>query len=236
VNKYQPIFVIAALFAVSTPGHARTRYVVSIDVPKAKPFVHTLRGRTIPDQLWNNPCAATMWGEARNQPDAGRRAVCHVLRNRVKAHRKAWGFTVRQAAFKRKQFSWLNKNDPGLDNFKAMLNKPKNHPDRILWEHLKDLSDDLGKDNTGGATSYVTNDCNAYWLYSKQVIGVMFDHTFFRDKTKAEWKAYYRDKAANAKLAKARKIAHKANRASKSKSVKPKFVIKHSVKITSHKR
>ena len=230
--------IAASIMIAAAPGYSRPKpYSISIELPEVHYITDKFRcskkskrmctgRRIIPNELWNNPRAGTMYGEASNQPDAGIRAVGHVVNNRVRAQRKAWGLTTRQVAFKRKQFSWLNRSDPGLKRFKAMLAKPMSDPDRQKWEHIKYLSDHLGSDNTSGATSYTTNDWNTYWKYSMTVVGVMFDHTFFRPKTKAEWVSYRRDQAANAKLAKARKIAHKANRTKKSVH----FVVKHSVK------
>ena len=54
--------------------------------------------------------AATIWGEARGEPTAGRLAVASVIRNRLLAQR--WGTTYRAVCLAPKQFSCWNVGDP----------------------------------------------------------------------------------------------------------------------------
>lgn len=226
-------------------AHASERYEVIVPIPSRVTVkhqvhhrpVHHIRAtdpRSIPDELWFNPLAGTIWGEARNQPLDGRRAVGHVVMNRVKADRDAWGHGIIGVCHKRKQFSWLNISDPGLAAFKVMLTKPMTDPERIAWEQSKVLAKRIASgqdhDNTHGATTYRTNNIHAYWDYSMTVVGVMYDHTFFRDKTPAEWKSYRADQRANARLKKNRRIARKANR----HHHKVQHTMKHKVSIKPH--
>jgi N-acetylmuramoyl-L-alanine amidase len=61
----------------------------------------------------------TLFGEARNQGEAGIRAVAHAIRNRVKAGRPtAFGEGYRGVCLKRKQFSCWN---PGADRNHLLL-------------------------------------------------------------------------------------------------------------------
>ncbi len=54
--------------------------------------------------------ARTLWQEARGEPDIGRRAVAHVLANRLK--RGTWGTTLAEVCLYPFAFSGWNPRDP----------------------------------------------------------------------------------------------------------------------------
>lgn len=56
--------------------------------------------------------AATIFGEARNEPENGKWAVGHVILNRAKANKAHWGKGISGVCRQRLQFSCWNKNDP----------------------------------------------------------------------------------------------------------------------------
>lgn len=54
--------------------------------------------------------ARTLWAEARGEPEAGQRAVAHVIVNRLRSNR--WGPTLASVCVWPFQFSSWNDNDP----------------------------------------------------------------------------------------------------------------------------
>lgn len=101
--------------------------------------------------------ARTLWQETRGEPDEGRRAVAHVIWNRVKSGR--WGKTLGAVCLYHAQFSgWLSPKDP---NFQASCNLADNDP---LLQHLVQIlvQTEAEPDITNGAMWYVAD-----WLNPK---------------------------------------------------------------------
>lgn len=93
--------------------------------------------------------ARTIWGEARGEPEAGQRAIAHVLINRVRSRK--WGPTLLSVCHWPWQFSCWNPNDP---NCKKLLIIPGNDP--LLLKFVEFIEDaELGEpDLTKGALYY----------------------------------------------------------------------------------
>jgi hypothetical protein len=193
---------------------AASTYKITINVPDAKPCHCRVRGPVSREQL-RFPLAATIWGEARNQPLNGQRAVGHVIMNRIRADKKRYGHGLRGVTWKRKQFSCWNAGDPNRAAFIAMMRLPVDSPQRRQWNEIKALAKRVysGQDanNIGSATYYHTVAIKAYWRNDMTVVGVMYDHIFYRPKTKAEAASYAREMKANKLLTRARRIARRAN-------------------------
>ncbi len=221
---------LSITFALATcaqvaPAH-RTNHI-SIEIPKAKPYkwaYHVPKGKLAKSQL-SYPMAATIWGEARNQPIQGQRAVGHVIMNRIHARKYArFGKGLRGVVWKRKHFSCWNQGDPNREAFLRMIALPDSDPQKQQWYAIRKLAADIyagrDKDNTGGATYYATTAITPYWRNDMTVVGIMYDHVFFRPKTAEEWRTYRRDMKANAQLERNRRIAREANAKSRTKGVK----------------
>jgi spore germination cell wall hydrolase CwlJ-like protein len=172
-------------------------------------------------EMMTAPLAATTWMEARNQSPDAQRAVMHVIMNRVALDKDRFGHGILGVVGKRKQYSCLNVYkdghlEPNRIAFFEMLDKPESNIEKKIWRRLQRMSLEVGsgrdRDNTGGATFYATQSSNPYWRYDMTVIGQVGDHVFFRPKTAHEAKEYARDMAANARLAKARRTARRANK------------------------
>ena len=231
-----PSTIVAAFLVSYSPGQAGAtvvRYSISQDVPppvRIRPRPETgYRGPVSPEMV-RFPLATTMWMEARNQPVSGQLAVAFVIKNRVAADKKRWGHGLLGVVTKYKQFSCHNyfhgRIDTNRKAFFAMLRQPENSRAKRQWRQIQRRAKAvwLGqvKDPSHGATFYATVSSNPYWRYDMTVVGQIGDHVMFRPQTAAEHKAYLRDMKANRQLAKARRIARKAN--AKHKAV---MVIKH---------
>lgn len=192
--------------------------IVSQAVP---PAIHlAYRGPVIREML-EFPLATTMWMEARNQPYVGRVAVGFTIKNRVHANQRRWGGnTYLGVVTKRKQYSCHNyfhhRMDSNRREFMAMMRKAEGTPEKKLWHSIQAEAHDVAygriPNNIGSATHYATVSIKPYWRYDMTVVGQIGAHVFFREKTSAEVAAYHRDMKANRLLAKARRVARRANK------------------------
>jgi N-acetylmuramoyl-L-alanine amidase len=232
-----------ALMTGIIPGPANARPTgtrTSQLIPPAKKL-HRIRVRAwtgykcrISPEMYQSPLAATLWMEARDQPETGQIAVAWTIKNRVLADKKRWGHGLLGVVTKYKQFSAHNCFKGRIDNnrkaFFQMLAQPEDSAAKRRWRRIQALSRGVWssdiKNNIGKATFYATVSADPYWRYDMTVIGQIKDHVFFREQTKAEHAAYLADKRANAKLAKARRVARRANARAKH----PKISITHRVK------
>ena len=121
--------------------------------------------------------ARTLWQEARGEPEEGRKAVAHVLWNRVKAGR--WGGTLASVCLWRAQFSgWL----PADPNFEAACALPDDDP--VLAQMIAILRAAAhDADPTGGATHYHATSLHAppAWTRAATFCGVFGHQRFFKD-------------------------------------------------------
>lgn len=123
--------------------------------------------------------ARTLWQEARGEPDDGRRAVAHVLWNRVNDGR--WGRSLASVCLWRAQFSgWYVPADP---NFKAACELSDADP---LLNTLRDIIAAANgvPDLTGGALFYYSLSLKTPPNWSKTMVfkGQFGHQRFFSDK------------------------------------------------------
>ena len=122
--------------------------------------------------------AMTIWGEARGESKAGRRAVARVILNRWKA--KSWyGSRLGVVCQKPWQFSCWNENDPNLEKLRKLeLNRNK-----ILRMCLIDLLEAMNEDQdpTNGATHYHNANISAPWAQGKVACAIIGHHLFYND-------------------------------------------------------
>lgn len=126
--------------------------------------------------------ARTIWGEARNQGDAGMAAVANVVMNRVRISMREggywWGHDVVSICQKPYQFSCWNRSDP---NFKKLLGVDEEdlyfatalrHARRAVIGCLPDM--------TEGATHYHAKGVSPFWARGEKPCCVIGDHIFYR--------------------------------------------------------
>jgi hypothetical protein len=98
----------------------------------------------------------------------------------------------------------------------AMMRKAEGTPEKKLWHVIQAEAHDVAygwiPNNIGGATHYATVSIKPYWRYDMTVVGQIGVHVFFREKNRAEKAVYHRDMKANRLLAKARRVARRANK------------------------
>lgn len=116
--------------------------------------------------------ARTVWGEARGESDGGKRAVVHVLLNRLATGR--WK-TLAGVCMASKQFSCMNDGDPNrIKLFEASA------------EDLADCFvavDNPGDDPTFGAEYYYALTIQApSWVAAMQCCGIIGKHVFYKEK------------------------------------------------------
>lgn len=210
-------------------------YSVSQAVPAPQPRIR-VRSWTgykcrISPEMYRTPMATTVWMEARDQPTTGQRVVAFIIKNRVKADKKRWGHGLLGVVTKYKQFSAHNcfhgRIDKNRQAFFDMLKQPEDSKAKRQWRAIQKLTRDVWRnnvpDNSGGATFYATATANPYWKYEMTVVGQIGDHVMFRPQTAHEAALYRRDMAANAKLARARRIARRAHNY-------PRLTVRHRVR------
>lgn len=122
----------------------------------------------------------TLWQEVRGETEDGRRAVAHVIVNRLKA--KTYGDTLASVVLAPYQFSGWNANDPN----RISVTKIKDD-DPVLVDLRNILSDVVtgtSKDPTGGATFYYPQSIPKPppWAAKMQPCGKFGNHLFFKPK------------------------------------------------------
>lgn len=115
------------------------------------PFAHL----PLEDQDTLTLLTMCVWGEARNQPHAGKVAVACVVRNRV-IQSPRFGDGWKGVLLKPKQFSCFNPGDP---NAKKVL-EPDQYSTLGIWNECAEAAYGVFKgevpDNTAGACWYFT--------------------------------------------------------------------------------
>jgi spore germination cell wall hydrolase CwlJ-like protein len=127
--------------------------------------------------------AATAWGEARSEGEAGMRAVAHVMVNRIGPR---FGEDLATVILSPKQFSVWNRGDPNRRLVLSLVN----NPDRFSlggaeWEAALRIAREVlsgqSADPTGGALFYHTQAVRPRWAgigEGRQIIGA---HVFYTD-------------------------------------------------------
>jgi spore germination cell wall hydrolase CwlJ-like protein len=150
--------------------------------------------------------AQTIWGEARGYDDKHKKAIGHVILNRVN-HEK-FGDSIKEVVTKNKQFSCWNKSDPNYKLAKKMrkldkLIKAKKAPngkdfdswfkefknsgvylEYKAWVDSFNIARKILRgqtsDTTKGALYYHTAEVKPIWRTKLQQIGRLDNHIFYR--------------------------------------------------------
>ncbi len=119
--------------------------------------------------------AATIWGEARSEPLAGRIAVAHVVRNRA-ADPGWWGRDVRTCCLSPGQFScWWDRQGQAVrlvDETDAAFRACLDIAGQVMTGDLADP--------TGGADHYHRDDVRPHWAQGRKPIRTIGRHIFYR--------------------------------------------------------
>jgi spore germination cell wall hydrolase CwlJ-like protein len=128
---------------------------------------------------WSDDIGArTLWQEARGENEEGRRAVAHVINNRLKLGH--WGRTVAEVCLWPLQFSGWNVHDP---NRLATARLPDNDPTLVTCAQiLRNVLIDVDEDLTGGAILYYAPKIVAApsWVAEVKPCGQFGSQLFFR--------------------------------------------------------
>ena len=123
--------------------------------------------------------AQTVWAESRGEPQDGRYAVAHVIRNRAVLHPRWRGqapATICQAPW---QFSAWNAQDPNLPQMQRL---GLNDAAFVACLHIAvDVLSGQHADLTGGATHYYADTLSTppAWARGKTPSAVLGHHRFF---------------------------------------------------------
>jgi N-acetylmuramoyl-L-alanine amidase len=123
--------------------------------------------------------ARTLWQEARGEPDIGRKAVAHVLWNRLRSAR--WGTTLASVCLWRAQFSGWLPSDPNFDAACAL-----DDDDPLLQQMLEIVvAAEKEPDITNGATHYFANSLKTspVWALSATYCGTFGHQRFYKNAT-----------------------------------------------------
>jgi spore germination cell wall hydrolase CwlJ-like protein len=119
----------------------------------------------------------TLWQEARGEPEIGKRAVAHVLANRLNSGK--WGHTLGEVCLSPLQFSGWNAKDP---NRIASARLADNDSGLVaLAQILTDALDGNDPDPTEGAMFYFNPSIvRPDWASSMHACGQFGNQLFFK--------------------------------------------------------
>ena len=121
--------------------------------------------------------ARTVYGEARGESYESKKAVAHVILNRVRLRRAGPDHTVAAACLRAKQFSCWNRDDPNREVLlKAGLDEAMF---RSSLRAVLDAHDE--PDPTHGATHYHTRAVAPFWAAGKTPCAAIGAHVFYND-------------------------------------------------------
>jgi N-acetylmuramoyl-L-alanine amidase len=125
--------------------------------------------------------AATAWGEARSEGEAGMRAVAHVMQNRVGDR---FGEDLATVILSPKQFSVWNRGDPNRRLVQSLVANPSRVPD-AEWETAQRVAREVlsgqSVDPTNGALFYHTGAIRPRWSRQGEGRQVIGSHVFYTD-------------------------------------------------------
>jgi N-acetylmuramoyl-L-alanine amidase len=114
--------------------------------------------------------ALCLWREGRGETVDGRRAIYHVIQNRVKSN--IWPNTAAGVILQRLQFSCFNPNDPNAKLLPTATDKQ--------WLECRAIVDDPGSDPTAGANHYHVVGLKPVWADPAKVTLTFGNHVFYR--------------------------------------------------------
>ena len=82
----------------------------------------------------------TIYGEARSENDASKRAIAWIIRNRLT--KKRWGDSYRTIVLKPAQFSCWRKTDPNYKKMQAP-GQDGSKADKHAWQRCKELYEEI---------------------------------------------------------------------------------------------
>jgi spore germination cell wall hydrolase CwlJ-like protein len=124
--------------------------------------------------------ALTVWGEARGEPDAGKRAVAWVIRNRA-ASPGWWGADVESVCRKPGQFSCWNEGDPNRDGIERLADRDPVY--LCCLEIVREvMAADPVRDPTRGASHYHARGIEPpFWAIGHEPSAAIGNHLFYND-------------------------------------------------------
>lgn len=120
----------------------------------------------------------TLYQEARGEPDDGRKAVAHVLWNRVRSHK--WGGTMAEVCLYPMQFSGWNVHDP---NRMETARVPDDDPTLSELRAILTAAQTEDDPTTGAQFYYATSIPEPTWAQSMTFVGQFGHQRFYRDVT-----------------------------------------------------
>jgi len=147
-------------------------FSTTLQGPSYTPSLRYAKGRIVPVSPKETHCLAmTLHYEAGNQGYVGQKAVADVVLNRA----KAWNKSVCQVVWQQGQFSFLNGKKVALKFPQKYLTLARN----LLTEHHN------GRriDSTKGSKWFFTLASENYLTKKLQVVAVIGNHKFMREKT-----------------------------------------------------
>jgi len=118
--------------------------------------------------------ALTIWREARGESEIGKRAVLHVILNRVSDPR--WPNTPYGVCLQPLQFSCHNPSDPNSAKWPSQA-KPV---EWLGWNQIRAIVDAPGMDPTRGANHYHVNGLKPSWADTSKITARIGSHTFYK--------------------------------------------------------
>jgi len=122
--------------------------------------------------------ARTAYGEARSEGNIGMRAVCHVIRNRVRD--KRWPGTYAQVSLQRRQFSCWGKKDV---NYPKITEVTFSDPTfRVAYSIAAEVMAAESEDLTQGANHYHDSRMEELpeWADPAKDTVTIFHHRFYK--------------------------------------------------------
>lgn len=121
-----------------------------------------------------NVLAATIYAEARGEPDEGQVWVAWVIKNRARAGRSYWGYSIQQVCLQPWQFECWNGVDSIVIYEEYAFNKALQIAQSVINSPV---------DPTGGCDHYNNPDKeNADWVRNVDQIRRINNHVFYRSR------------------------------------------------------
>lgn len=121
--------------------------------------------------------ARTVYGEARDQPFKGQKAVAHVLRNRVSAGDAGPDHSLASAALRWRQFSMWNSGNPNRE--KALTADVNDPAFRQALHAVVEALDE--EDFTKGARHYHAQHIKPEWALGRKPVAEIGTHMFYNN-------------------------------------------------------